>query len=267
MLRHYLACVQCARIPRQFGDCPTSPPRQARTHSRTHTRIAYTPPAPPPLTTTAFPPHRLGDHACPYWATTGRWRQSTVHALANVPLQQKKQRLDTTAFRLSMEQCPIPRDSDGVPLADGVLYALYGDPGELERGGHPYWLVAVQKNPYQAPRGLKCAQGNTIAIRNWIVNAQWYSCTSDDPNHKSYELLPVPPPAGHPPNTPHPDCACGQRSPHVHVRLSSFVTEIGLDWARYQQSRMSEGVARPSTGLFSDASHLAVMRHNFSNVA
>lgn len=185
-----------------------------------------------------------------------------VNAIANVPLQQKKQRLDTTTFRLSMEKFPVPVDGDG------VLYALYGDPRELERGGHPYWLIAVQRNAYKAPRGLKCAQGNTIAINNWIVNARWYSCTSNDPNHKAYELLPVPLPDSHPLNAPPPVCACGQQSPHVHVRLSSFVTEVGLEWARYLPGRYQEGGAasRPSTGVFSDHGHLAVMRHNFSNV-
>ena len=185
-----------------------------------------------------------------------------MHAIANVPLQQKKQRLDTTTFRLSMEKCPIPRDGDG------LLYALYGDPRELERGGHPYWLIAVIKNPYQAPKGLKCAQGNTVAMKNWIVNARWYSCTSDDPNHKAYTLLPVPPnplPKDHPANVSPPPwtCACGQDSPHVHVRLSSFVTETGIEWARYQEGRTAD---RPSTGVLSDVGHLAIMRHNFSNV-
>ena len=183
-----------------------------------------------------------------------------MNAIANVPLQQKKQRLDTTSFRLAMERYPVPREGDG------VLYALYGDPRELERGGHPYWLIAVTNNPYQAPKWLKCAQGNTIAMKNWIVNARWYSCTSDDPNHKAYELLPVRPtplPNGHSPNAPAPPCLCGQHHPHVHVRLSSFVTETGLEWARYQQGRTAD---RLSTGVFSDVGHLAVMRHNFSNV-
>ena len=146
-----------------------------------------------------------------------------------------------------MEQFPITRDGDG------LLYALYGDPQELERGGYPYWLIAVLRNPYQAPRGLKCAQERTIAINNWIVNARWHSCTSTDPNHKAYTLLPVPSTLlPHAPNAPPPPCACGQESPHVHVRLSSFVTETGLEWARYQQGRTAD---RPSTGVFSDVSH------------
>jgi hypothetical protein len=160
-----------------------------------------------------------------------------------------------------MEQIQIPADGDG------ALYALYGDPRELEKGGHPYWLVAVQRNPYAAPKGLKCAQGHTINKGNWVVNARWYSCTSDDPNHKSYELLPVLPPTPPDPDQLPPVCICGQASPHVHVRMSSFVTEVGLEWAHYAMCRPSgTGPLRPSTEVFSDASHLSVMRHNFSNV-
>jgi len=211
------------------------------------------------LTTTHYPSLPLTTSTCSTCSTTTLFAACPqVNAIANVPTQQKKQRMDTTTFRLSMEQFPITRDGDG------LLYALYGDPQELERGGHPYWLIAVLRNPYQAPRGLKCAQERTIAINNWIVNARWYSCTSTDPNHKAYTLLPVPSTLlPHAPNAPPPPCACGQESPHVHVRLSSFVTETGLEWARYQQGRTAD---RPSTGVFSDVSHLAVMRHNFSNV-
>jgi hypothetical protein len=173
----------------------------------------------------------------------------------------KKQMLDTTVFRMSMMERLVPESGDG------VLYAVYGDPAQLERGGHPYWLVAVVKNPYAAPKGLKCAQGKTINKGNWIVNALWYACTSDDPNHKAYVLQPVPLPPGHDPDTPLPTCSCGQVTHHVHVRLSSFVTELGLEWTRYQLGRQKDdGTKRPSTGTFADSSHLSVMRHNFSNV-
>jgi hypothetical protein len=226
---------------RRLGDGDNT--RRDLVHAQTH-RTRTTPP--PPTASHSHTP----SHTC----------LSQVNAIANVTLQQKKQRLDTTSFRLAMEGYPVQREGDG------VLYALYGDPQELERGGHPYWLIAVTRNPYQAPKGLKCAQGNTIAVKKWIVNARWYSCTSDDSNHKAYTLLSVPPaplPQGHAPNASPPPCICGQESSHVHVRLSSFVTETGLEWARYQQGRTAD---RPSTGLFSDVGHLAVMRHNFSNV-
>jgi hypothetical protein len=156
-----------------------------------------------------------------------------VNAIANVPLQQQQKRLDTTAFRLQMEAVPV--------LADGVLYALYGDPDQLEKGGHPYWLVSVRRNPYQAPQGLRDVQGKTINKGNWIVDALWYECTSEDPNHKAYHMLP---------------------GDVIHVRLSSFVTEVGLEWVHYSPGRQGTR----ATGIFSDASHLRVMRHNFSNV-
>ena len=173
-----------------------------------------------------------------------------------MPTQQKKKRLDSTAFRLQMEAVPIPVDG-------GLLYALYGDPNQLERGGHPYWLVSVRKNPYQAPQGLKDVQGKTIAIRNWVVDAVWYTCVSDDPNHKAYEmLLGVPCKVG---SCQSSDTLC-KKTPAcrgvIHVRLSSFVTEVGLEWAHYSCGRQGTR----DTGIFADASHLAVMRHNFSNV-
>ena len=153
--------------------------------------------------------------------------------MANVPMQQKRKRMDMAAFRLQMQAIPVPGGR-------GVLYALYGDPQQLERGGHPYWLVSVTKNPYQAPPGLKDVQGKTINKGNWITDAVWYTCTSDDPNHKAYEML----------------------QGEVYIRLSSFVTEVGLEWAHYSSGR--QGTV--DTSVFSDASHLVVMRHNFSNV-
>jgi hypothetical protein len=89
---------------------------------------------------------------------------SQVFAILNVLLQQKQQRMEAQAFRMRMLACPIPADGDG------MLYALYGDPDHLERGGHRYWLIMVQKNPYAAPKGLKCAQGKTINAGNWTSN-------------------------------------------------------------------------------------------------
>ena len=47
--------------------------------------------------------------------------------------------------------------------------------------------------------------------------------------------------------------------PTVHLKISAFVTEVGLEWVHYSP--------RLNTGVFSDASHLKVMQHNFSNVA
>jgi hypothetical protein len=180
---------------------------------------------------------------------------SQVFAIQNVPLQQKQQRMEAQAFRLRMAAIPIPADGDG------MLYALYGDPDNLEKGGHRYWLIMVQKNPYAAPKGLKCAQGKTINAGNWIVNARWLLCVSDDPNHKAYELMPV--------ADPDPRCPCKQITPHVHVRMSSFITELGLKWAHYARARGGpDGAqARRSTGIFANESHLAIMRYNFSNVA
>jgi len=176
----------------------------------------------------------LTESRCPFWATTGKWRQNTVHALVNVPLQQKKQRLDSTVFRLQMLQCPTFNSEQ----PEKSLFAAYADPRHIEKGGHKYWLVLCMRLPYLAPKGLKDALGKTITAGHYIVDVRWYECTSDDPNHKAYRLL---------------------EGGIVHLKMSALITEVGLEWAHYSP--------RLATGVLSDGSHLALMQHNYSNVA
>ena len=44
----------------------------------------------------------------------------------------------------------------------------------------------------------------------------------------------------------------------AYLKLGAFVTETGLEWAHH--------APRLQTAVLSDASHLKIMRHNFSNV-
>ena len=165
-------------------------------------------------------------HSCPFWATTGKWRQNTVQPIANVPLQQQKQRLDVRIFRLQMAECE--------PVA---TYAVYADPKNLDTGKHPYWLIETVGHPYSAPHGLKDAWFQTIRVGTWIVDIQWFQCTSEDPNHKSYKKLDGAP---------------------THLPMKAFITEKALEWAHFSP--------RLGTGVLSDESHMKLMRHNFSNV-
>ena len=98
--------------------------------------------------------------------------------------------------------------------------------------------MLVLRLPYAAPKGLKDALGKTITAGHYIIDVRWYACTSDDSNHKAYRLL---------------------EGENVHLKMSGLVTEVGLEWAHYSP--------RQATGVLSDGSHLALMRHNYSNVA
>jgi hypothetical protein len=71
-----------------------------------------------------------------------------------------------------------------------------------------------------------------------VVEAQWYESTSDDQGRKSYKLI----------------------EGTVHVPVTALVQEHGLEWAR-------EGRGPSGESLLSKESHLALMSHNFSNVA
>jgi len=111
------------------------------------------------------------------------------------------------------------------------LYAAFGS--YVERGGRPYWLLRTTSTPWQAKKAIKTV-GRTIAKDNWVVKARWYLCTSDTQDRKSYKLL----------------------DGETHVALASMVQEHGLEFVR-------EHAHEP---ILSDASHVAIMSHNFSNV-
>ena len=77
----------------------------------------------------------------------------------------------------------------------------------------------------------------TIAKNQWFVEVQWYLSTSDDQARKSYKLLPE----------------------IAHVPVGALVQEHGLSWER-------EGRGPSGESILSNASHLALMSHNYSNV-
>jgi len=170
-----------------------------------------------------------------------------VNPIANVPAQLQAKRLDTDLFRAKMVQEPAVS-----------LYAVYADPKQLEAGHHPYWLVETLRHPYKAPKGLKDGLGVTIREGTWIVDAHWFKCKSDDPTHKAYQKLHIElaVPADN-------DAAPNENATHyahsvVHLPMKAFVTEVQLEWARYSP--------RLESGVLSDHGHLAIMKHNFSNI-
>ena len=85
--------------------------------------------------------------------------------------------------------------------------------------------------------GIKLHGGDTIRKGTLIVEGCWYLSTSDDQCKKSYKLL-----AGE----------------VVSIPVESIVQEEELEWLR----RGRVGVA---DSILSQESHLALMRHNYSN--
>ena len=79
--------------------------------------------------------------------------------------------------------------------------------------------------------------GRTIAKNQWFVEAQWYLSVSDDPLQKRYKLL----------------------DDIVYVPPDAFIQEHELEW---QHEGRNGGES-----LLSNASHVALMWHNFANVA
>ena len=84
-------------------------------------------------------------------------------------------------------------------------------------------------------RKLKAADGSTIRKGTWVVDAHWYKCISDSQEARKYHL---------------------DSSEIVHVTVASLVQESALEFLRFSQF----GCILP------DEAHLAIMRHNFSNV-
>jgi len=111
------------------------------------------------------------------------------------------------------------------------LYAVYGS--YYERGGQPYWLLWCRKTPYKTTRGLKYPDGSTVRIGTWIIKAYWFAATSE--SRRSYKLL---------------------DDQEVCVKVDSLVQETEL---RFDPKAMHDWI-------LSEASHLDLMRHNYSNV-
>jgi hypothetical protein len=75
------------------------------------------------------------------------------------------------------------------------------------------------------------------------LNAQWYLSTSESQEKKSYKLL---------------DTGGESGDGVVQVPVASIVQEHGLGWER---------TFRNGEQILSNESHVAIARHNFSNVS
>ena len=148
-----------------------------------------------------------------------------MHAFQGAAVKAAEKRKDTGIFAL-MTQAEH-------------LYAVFGS--HRERGGRPYWLLWCVKPGYKAPKGLKDGEGNTIRQGTWIIDAYWFTCTSDNQERRSYSLLKSDP------------VRAGELT---HVPVGSLIQETDLEFDR----------AGMHDRIFGDASHLKVMRWNFSNV-
>ena len=93
---------------------------------------------------------------------------------------------------------------------------------------------------YKAKGPIKVPGGTTIRTGAWVIDVQWFLSTSDDQARKSYKLL-----AGETATIP----------------IGSLVQEHGLKWER--EWREGSGCEY----ILAKESHLALMQHNYSNVA
>ena len=115
------------------------------------------------------------------------------------------------------------------------MYAAFAAYREV-LGGRPYWLLKT-KSEAKTGETIRAPGGRTIAKNQWFVEAQWYLSTSDNQGSKRYKLLPE----------------------IVHVPPDTFIQEHELEWSH-------EGRG-DGESILSDASHVALMWHNYSNVA
>lgn len=157
---------------------------------------------------------------CPNMGMVGCFVQHTIRGATNVVKQRTVQRMKVA------------------DLASGIkaecLYAAFAS--FRERGDRSYWLLVTKSAAKQAKGAIKVVGGNTIRSGQWVVEAQWYSSTSDAQGRKSYKLLPE----------------------RVHVPIGSLVPEHGLKWQHEGRSR--------GESILSEESHLVLMSHNYSNV-
>mmetsp|Transcript_33919 Transcript_33919/g.106473 ORF Transcript_33919/g.106473 Transcript_33919/m.106473 type:complete len:190 (-) Transcript_33919:11-580(-) len=120
-------------------------------------------------------------------------------------------------------------------IQPGRLYAAFAAYREV-LGGRPYWLLKT-KSEAKTGETIRVPGGRTIAKNQWFVEAQWYLSASDNQGSKRYKLLPE----------------------IVHVPPDTFIQEHELEWSH-------EGRG-DGESILSDASHVALMGHNYSNVA
>ena len=157
---------------------------------------------------------------CPNINTVGKWAQQTIHEAGGVSKQQKDKRISTQAFADEMK-------------ADH-LYAAFASVPEM--GGRDYWLLLTKSKAKKAKQAIRVVEGVTIRKDQYYIDAQWYLCTSESQDKKSYTLL----------------------DGLVQVPVASIVQEHGLKWDRE---------FRNGENLLSKESHLAIARQNFNNVS
>jgi hypothetical protein len=157
---------------------------------------------------------------CPNMDTVGHFVQQTIYGAVNVVKQQAVQRLKVADF------------ASGIKAES--LYAAFAS--FRERGDRSYWLLVTKSAAEPAKGPIKVTGGSTIRSGQWVVEAQWYSSTSDAQGRKSYKLSPE----------------------RVHVPVASLVQEHRLEW---QHEGRSGGES-----ILSPQSHLALISHNFSMV-
>jgi hypothetical protein len=166
---------------------------------------------------------------CPNMSTVGKWKQDTIQEARGMTKQKAVKKIATEAFakEIKAEQ----------------VYAVYASFNE--RGGRGYWLLITKSVAKKAAKAIRVTDAATIRKGQYYVDAQWYLSTSESQDKKSYKLL---------------DGGGGGDSGDgvVQVPVASIVQEHGLEWER---------TFRNGEQILSNDSHLAIARHNFSNVS
>ena len=126
---------------------------------------------------------------------------------------------------------------------DDSLYAAAGDPKNLERGGRPYWLLCTASSrAFQTKSKLRAfghAKSPIFKAKTWVVRAQWYVSTADNPRAKrqSYKLLPD----------------------YVYITVPSIIQEHDLQFKHEGRSSSN------AECTLDDAAHDRIMSHNFAS--
>jgi len=165
--------------------------------------------------------------SCPNMSTVGKWRQDTIQEAGGITKQKATKKIATEAFAKEIK-------------AEQV-YAVYASYNEL--GGRAYWLLLTKSAAKKAAKAIRVKDAATIRKGQCYVDAQWYLSTSESQENKSYKLL---------------DSGGENGDGVVQVPVASIVQEHGLEWER---------TFRNGEHLLSNESHVAIARHNFSNVS
>ena len=190
---------------------------------------------------------------CPFMVTVGAYEQQTIHHEKGVAKQRTVQLMKTELFAKLIKADSLyaafasfrekGKPSYSLKLLQPPWPCCHLDHiltlTELTLsppGNRDYWLLRTKSVARQATKAIKVVGGTSIRKGTWVVEAQWYSSTSDNQGRKSYKLLPE----------------------TVHVPVGSLVQEVGLQWRL-------EGRTGGESHL-SKESHAALVSHNFSNV-